>query len=203
MTQSSDDDRRLWNHRARARERMVERLRERELPVADSDALWIGWAGPLTAASRPTLLMRDLARLERLLDDPMNAVRLVIAGEPGDAAGHVALDLLRELSNDPRFDGRVVFVASTEAEPIVLEGVDVWLGAAMPRAAAESGAIHVSTSSAAAFDNPDAQDEHDARMIYELLEREIVPEFYAWNSEGVPLRWIARIRASMRAIPPS
>jgi hypothetical protein len=30
-----------------------------------------------------------------------------------------------------------------------------------------------------------------------------VPEFYDWNSEGVSLRWIARIRASMRAIPPS
>src|SRR5688572_10039556 len=99
MTLSSEDDRRLWNHRARARERMVERLRERDLPVADSDALWIGWAGPLTAVNRPTLLLRDLARLERLLDDPLNAVRLVIAGEPGDAAGHVAREQLLEISS--------------------------------------------------------------------------------------------------------
>jgi starch phosphorylase len=203
MTQSSEDDRRLCNLRARARERMVERMRERDLPVADSDALWIGHAGPLTAASRPTLLMRDLARLERLIDDPLNAVRFAIAGEPGDAAGHVAREQLLELAADPRFDGRVVFVAGPGAESIVIEGVDVWLGAAMPVAAAESGAIHISTASGRAFDEADAQDEHDARVLYELLEREIVPEFYAWNSEGVSLRWIARIRASMRAIPPS
>jgi starch phosphorylase len=203
MTQSSEDDRRLWNLRARARERMVERLRERDLPVADSDALWIGWAGSLTAASRPTLLLRDLARLERLLDDPLNAVRLVIAGEPGDAEGHVARERLLEIASDPRFDGRVVYVAGAGTEAIVAEGVDVWLGTAMPSAAGTAGAIHVSTSSARAFDNPDAQDEHDARTIYELLEREIVPEFYDWNSEGVPLRWIARVRASMRAIPAS
>jgi starch phosphorylase len=205
MTQSSEDDRRLCNFRARARERMVERMRERDLPVADSDALWIGWAGPLTAASRPTLLMRDLARLERLIDDPLNAVRFAIAGEPGDAAGHAAREQLLELASDPRFEGRVVFVAGPGAESIVIEGVDVWLGAAMPKAAAESGAIHISSSdgSARAFDDADAQDEHDARVLYELLEREIVPEYYDWNGEGISLRWIARIRASMRAIPPS
>jgi starch phosphorylase len=207
MSNSTEDDRRLWNLRARARERMVERLRERDLAVADSDALWLGWAGPITATSRPTLLMRDLARLERLLDDPLNAVRFAIAGEPGDATGHVAIERIREIASDPRFDGRVVFVSGAGAEPILVEGVDVWLGVAVDDAAVaavRSGAIHIpAITSSQAFDNADARDEHDARVLYELLEAEIVPGFYAWNSEGVPLAWIARVRASMHALPRS
>lgn len=210
MSDSTDDDRRLCNLRARARERMVERMRERDLAVADSDALWLGWAGPLTAAGRPMLLMRDLARLERLLDDPLNAVRFAIAGEPGDASGHVALERLLEIASDPRFDGRVVFVSGAGAEQILIEGVDVWLGAAVDAsavAAMRSGAIHIPASLSIMgpqnFDNPDARDEHDARVLYELLEGEIVPSFYAWNSEGVPLAWVARIRTSMHSLPRS
>jgi starch phosphorylase len=205
MTQSSEDDRRLWNLRARARERMVERLRERGSAVADSDALWLGWAGPLTAASRPLLLMRDLARLERLLDDPLNAVRLAIAGEPGDATGHLAREQLLEISADPRFDGRVVYVSGADAEQTLAEGVDVWLGPSVDSSsvvAVRSGAIHI-PASVSLFDNADARDEHDARMVYEQLEGDMVPMFYAWNSEGVPLAWVTRIRASMLAQPPS
>lgn len=205
--QSTEDDRRLWNLRAKARERMIERLRERGLAVADSDALWLGWAGPLTATSRPALLMRDLARLERLLDDPLNAVRFAIAGEPADAAGHVVLAHIIELASDPRFDGRVVFVSDADAEQILIEGVDVWLGPTVNDsavAAVRNGAIHVpAIAGPEAFDNPDARDEHDARVLYELLEGELVRRFYAWNSEGVPLAWIARVRDSMRSIPPS
>jgi starch phosphorylase len=207
MSNSTEDDRRLWNLRARARERMVERLRERGLAVADSDALWLGWAGPLTAASRPMLLMRDLARLERLLDDPLNAVRFAIAGEPGDSAGHAALAEIVELASDPRFDGRVVYVSGAGAEQILVEGVDVWLGASVDRAsmdAVRSGAIHVPASAGSQeFDNPNARDEHDARVLYELLEGELVQGFYAWNSEGIPLAWIARVRDSMHSLPRS
>jgi starch phosphorylase len=206
-TNSTEDDRRLSNLRARARERMVERLRERGLAVADSDALWLGWAGPLTASSRPALLLRDLARLERLLDDPLNAVRFAIAGEPGDAEGHVELAKILELAGDARFDGRVVFVSGAGAEQILVEGVDVWLGASVDDssvAAMRSGAIHIpEIGSSQAFDNSEARHEHDARTLYELLEGEIVPSFYAWNSEGIPLAWVARIRASMHAIPRS
>ena len=78
----------LWNLRARARERMVERLYARGLPAGDSDALWIGCAGRLGAGLRTDLLFDDLARLGRLLDDPLNAVRLVFSGA---AAGNCSV----------------------------------------------------------------------------------------------------------------
>lgn len=198
MTNASEDDRRLWNLRAHARERMIERLRERGLAVADSDALWIGWVGRLSAANQPGVLLHDLARLERLIDDPMNAVRVAIAGEPGDAVGHAAVARITELAGEPRFDGRLVYVAGADAEATLVEGVDVWLGAGVPdelaTAAARSGAIHITATGV---------DENAARLLYEQIERDLVPTFYAWNSEGISLRWLERVRAAMHGAPGS
>jgi starch phosphorylase len=50
----------------------------------------------------------------------------------------------------------------------------------------------------------DGQEHHDpewdaveAGQLYDLLEREIVPEFYARDAQGIPTGWVARIRESM------
>ena len=45
-------------------------------------------------------------------------------------------------------------------------------------------------------DDP-AWDEAEAKALYELLEREVVPEFYTRDENGIPVRWVARIRESM------
>jgi starch phosphorylase len=224
------ETRALYLLRARARERMVETLRARELDVADSDALWIGWAGPFTSETRPLLLLRDLARLDRLLDDPVQAVRLIVAGGPGDGDGAAALARLQELADDPRFAGRIVVLPGWPNSDLhaLVTGVDVWLTTAVPSAAidptlaiaaAANGALNLSTAtawwrlaasadngwtlaSAEAMDDPDARAEHDARLLYELLEREVVPLYYGWDNEGVPQRWLTRVRASMRSLAP-
>ena len=46
-------------------------------------------------------------------------------------------------------------------------------------------------------------DANDAEMLYELLEREVVPEFYNRNPQGIPTDWVVRMRESMaRGCPP-
>ncbi len=45
------------------------------------------------------------------------------------------------------------------------------------------------------------QDEADARSLYEILEREVVPEFYERSAGGVPERWMDRALRSAAAIP--
>jgi starch phosphorylase len=40
-------------------------------------------------------------------------------------------------------------------------------------------------------------DDQDADAALELLEREVVPEFYERDTSGVPRRWVARVRSSM------
>ncbi len=50
-------------------------------------------------------------------------------------------------------------------------------------------------------DNP-AFDALEAEHTYTLLEREVVPEFYERSVNGMPSRWLQRIRESMARLTP-
>jgi starch phosphorylase len=45
-------------------------------------------------------------------------------------------------------------------------------------------------------DDP-AWDAAEADALYSLLEREVIPEFYARDENGIPTAWVARMRESM------
>ena len=45
-------------------------------------------------------------------------------------------------------------------------------------------------------------DAREAEELYRRLEDEIVPEFYARDAHGIPLSWLARMRASMAQLAP-
>jgi starch phosphorylase len=45
-------------------------------------------------------------------------------------------------------------------------------------------------------------DAMEAEALYDLLERELIPEFYQRDSNGLPTAWIARIRESMARLTP-
>jgi starch phosphorylase len=50
-------------------------------------------------------------------------------------------------------------------------------------------------------DDP-AWDAVEADALYDLLEREVIPEFYARDKSGVPTAWVARMRESMARLTP-
>ena len=43
----------------------------------------------------------------------------------------------------------------------------------------------------------DSHDHSDALELYDLLENQVIPEFYDINRDGIPEAWVQRIRASM------
>ncbi|MGN6248914.1 MAG: hypothetical protein ACTHNG_11185, partial [Ginsengibacter sp.] len=45
-------------------------------------------------------------------------------------------------------------------------------------------------------------DKLEAEKLYELLEKEIVPEFYERNEKGIPGKWIEKMRNSMGQLTP-
>ena len=47
-----------------------------------------------------------------------------------------------------------------------------------------------------------AQDARDAARFYELLEREVVPEFHRRDERGIPVDWVRRMKRSLRTIGP-
>jgi hypothetical protein len=50
-------------------------------------------------------------------------------------------------------------------------------------------------------DDP-TSDATDAEGLYDLLEREVIPEFYTRNEQGIPSAWVARMRESMARLTP-
>jgi starch phosphorylase len=50
-------------------------------------------------------------------------------------------------------------------------------------------------------DDP-AWDAIEAEALYKLLEREVIPEFYTRDEQGIPSAWVARMRESMARLTP-
>jgi starch phosphorylase len=50
-------------------------------------------------------------------------------------------------------------------------------------------------------DDP-AWDARDAEALYDLLEREVIPEFYSRDDQGIPGAWVERMRESMARLTP-
>ena len=51
-------------------------------------------------------------------------------------------------------------------------------------------------------DDDPAWDAAEADALYGLLEREVIPEFYARDAQGIPTAWVARMRKSMASLTP-
>ena len=50
-------------------------------------------------------------------------------------------------------------------------------------------------------DDP-AWDAIEADALYDLLEREVIPEFYTRDESGIPTAWVKRMRESMARLTP-
>lgn len=52
------------------------------------------------------------------------------------------------------------------------------------------------------YEDPSEQDNIEAEALYDLLEREIVPLFYDRRTDGLPRKWIARMKTSIATLCP-
>jgi glycogen phosphorylase len=205
---------------------------ERAARVFHPDALTLGFARRFATYKRPNLLLHDPERLVRLLTNPDRPVQLVIAGKahPADGAGQALIREWMQFVR--RADVRTHAVFLSDYDMLLTEqltqGVDVWVNT--PRRPWEAcgtsgmkvlvnGALNVSEldgwwaeaySADVGWALGDGKEHGDdatwdaaeASQLYELLEQQIVPEFYARDARGVPQAWIARIRKSLAQLTP-
>jgi starch phosphorylase len=198
----------------------------------DPGALTLGFARRFATYKRPNLLLHDPERLLRLLTIPHRRVQLIIAGKahPEDSAGQALIHAWIQFIRRPETRPHIIFLSDYDmllTEQLV-QGVDVWINT--PRRPWEAcgtsgmkvlvnGGVNLSELDgwwAEAYspevgwalgdgrehgDDP-AWDALEADALYDLLEREVIPEFYARDRSGIPTAWVRRMRESMAQLTP-
>ncbi len=239
----------LWRTHERRRERLVAFCRQRlhaqlskrgagatELDAAqevlDPEALTIGFARRFATYKRASLILTDLDRLAKLLNDRTRRVQIIFAGKahPRDNPGK---DLIRQIIHTCRlepFRQSLVFIEDYDINVAryLVQGVDVWLNTPLrPMEAsgtsgmkvAANGGLNVSIpdgwwaegyepdtgwsiGSGEMYDDLDYQNAVESQALYDLLEKEVVPAFYDRGSDNLPRRWIHMMRAALTKLAP-
>jgi starch phosphorylase len=205
---------------------------ERARSVFNPEALTLGFARRFATYKRPNLLLHDPARLLGLIRNADRPVQLIIAGKahPADLAGQAMIRQWSDFIRDQGVEDRVVFLSDYDMRLTghLVHGVDVWINT--PRRPWEAcgtsgmkvlvnGGLNLSELDgwwAEAYspdmgwalgdgrehDEDPAWDASEAESLYDLLEREIIPEFYRRDQAGIPVEWVARVRNSMSRLTP-
>ncbi len=194
----------------------------------DPSVLTIGFARRFATYKRATLFLRNLDRIKSILvGNKERKVQFVIAGKahPKDIPGK---ELIRDIVHFTRTEGMtsVVFVPDYDiyVSRVMVAGCDIWLNT--PRrpheASGTSGmkaamnglpnlsildgwwdeADYVRTGwpigHGELYSDEVYQDDVEANAFYDLLEQEIVPLFYDRDSEGLPRKWVAKMKDAIR-----
>ncbi|MEA3297042.1 MAG: alpha-glucan family phosphorylase [candidate division Zixibacteria bacterium] len=195
--------------------------------ILDPQILTIGFARRFSTYKRGNLIFSDIERLDKIINNKERPVQIIISGKahPLDTPGKEIIKLLISYNREERFRSRIVFLEDYDINVAryLVQGVDVWLNT--PRRpleasgtsgmkAAANGVLNLSVldgwwdegfsddtgfkiGTGEEYDNIETQDQFDTEMLYNTLEREVIPLFYDRNEISLPVRWIAKMKASI------
>lgn len=205
---------------------------EKAKTLLDPNALTLGFARRFAEYKRPNLLLDDEERFLRLLAKTDRPVQLIIAGKahPADDVGHALIRKWMQFIFRADVRASVVFLSDYDMvlTQYMVQGVDVWINT--PRRPWEAsgtsgmkvlvnGGLNLSELDgwwAEAYcpevgwalgdrkehGNDPNWDKQEAGALYDLLEQQVIPEFYTRDETGIPTRFIAKIRESMARLTP-
>lgn len=242
-------DAELWRIRQSCREKLVDFARKRlkaqlvkvgattkeiatSEEVLDPETLTIGFARRFATYKRGTLLLHDLERLARILNNTEMPVQIIFAGKahPQDQEGKELIRQLVQASHQERFRHRIVFIEDYDMEVArhLVQGVDVWLNTPLrPMEASGTSGMKVAFNGGLNMSVLDGwwcegyqgnngwaigkgevyadvayQNQIESRATYDLLEKEVVPHFYDRTNDGIPRAWVATMKASLQSLCP-
>src|SRR5204863_5414626 len=200
--------------------------------ILDPEILTVGFARRFATYKRGTLLFSDKERLKRLVNDATRPVQFIFAGKahPRDEAGKALIQEVYKFSREPGLEIRILFVEDYDSYIArrLMQGVDLWLNHPLRpleasgtsgMKAAPNGGINLSVldgwwregfngsngwAIGAEIDDgtTEFQNEVDASSLYQVLENQIVPLYYAKPDGKLPLAWLQLMRESIRSITP-
>jgi len=204
----------------------------RAAEILNPEALTIGFARRFATYKRATLLFTEPERLVKILTDPERPVQLIFAGKahPHDDAGKEFIKEIVHFARDERVRDHIVFLENYNLAVgrYLVQGIDVWLNTPMrPMEASGTSGMKVAANGGlnlsildgwwdegyspevgwaigAGEEYKDAkyQDDVESNALYDLLEQEIVPLFYERGRDGLPRRWIEKMKGSISTLAP-
>src|ERR1019366_9368499 len=243
----SVDDGELWETHLSLKSRLLDFVRQRVVEQADRrgesagvlqrlsrvltpDALTIGFARRFATYKRADMILADMQRLASMVNDAKHPVQFIFAGKshPRDEPGKRVLQRIAQLTRDPQFADKFVFVEDYDINVgrHFVQGVDVWLN--NPRRPLEAsgtsgqkvvlnGGLNLSVLDgwwAEAYDgtngfgigaglthsSTEQHDRLDADALYKTLTTEVIPLYYNRDKDGLPRGWIARMKVAIRTL---
>ncbi|MBA3273934.1 MAG: alpha-glucan family phosphorylase, partial [Chthoniobacterales bacterium] len=200
--------------------------------ILDPEVLTIGFARRFATYKRGALLFSDKERLARLLHDESRPVQFVFAGKshPRDEGGKALIQQVYQFSREAGLENRLVFVEDydTYIARRLVQGVDLWLNNPLRPLEASgtsgmklppNGGLNLSVLDGwwcesyngkngwaigpeIAAGTVEFQNSVDITSLYQLLENQIVPLYYAKPDGKLPLAWLQLMRESIRSVTP-
>ncbi|MDA8108441.1 MAG: alpha-glucan family phosphorylase [Betaproteobacteria bacterium] len=194
--------------------------------------LTIGFARRFATYKRATLLFRNLAWLREIMGDPRRQVVFIFAGKahPADQPGQDLIRRIAEVARMPEFESRILLVEGYDLRLArrLVTGVDVWMNNPVyPMEASGTSGIKAGVNgvinlsvldgwwgegyngkngwaikpASSALDAP-RRDEEEARTLYELLQDQVIPLYYAVGPAGYSPGWVAMAKESIASLTP-
>lgn len=216
---------RLQNRKAAAKKELFEIVADQNGEIFDSKILTIVFAKRFTGYKRPDLILYDMERFKRLINNTERPIQIIWAGKPYPM-DYTAIGIFDKIVHICKAYSNCSVLVGYELRlsKLLKQGADVWLN--IPRltheasgtsgmAAAMNGTINAGTPDgwfpefvkdkingfvipSASLSLPDhEQDAIEAGNLYDLIEKEIIPMYYDY-----PSRWLSLIKNSMQDIIP-
>ncbi|MGN6494483.1 MAG: alpha-glucan family phosphorylase [Agriterribacter sp.] len=220
------DDKQLVAIKKKHKKRLFEEVADQNGEIYDENVLTIVFAKRFGGYKRPGLLLQDVDRFHRIVQNINRPVQIIWAGKPYPS-DYEAIALFDRIVNVSKtyFNCSVLVGYELKLSKLLKQGADVWLN--VPRltreasgtsgmTAAMNGTINISTLDGwyAEFAKQRVngfiltpvdgtlpeyrQDEIDANNLYTLLEQDIIPMYY-----DRPHDWLTIVKHSMQDIIPT
>jgi len=219
------------NARNQGSEAHLDRILKHADP-ANPNVLTIGFARRFATYKRATLLFQNLDWLREIVSDPERPVLFIFAGKahPADEPGQALIRRIDELARSPEFEGKLLLVEGYDLRlgRRLVNGVDVWLNnpiypmeacGTSGMKAAINGALNLSVldgwwaegyngnngwaiKPASEALDPARRDAEEARTLYELLQDQVLPTYYALAPGGYSPAWVKMAKESIASVGP-
>ncbi|MDQ4139889.1 MAG: alpha-glucan family phosphorylase [Bacteroidota bacterium] len=220
------DDEALLKRKKRLKKQLFEEVANQVGDIYKENVLTIVWARRFAGYKRADLLMRDMARFERLITNEKYPVQIIWAGKPYPMDFGAIGTFDRLVQESKRFPNCAVLVGyELKLSKLLKGGADIWLNNPRIRkeasgtsgmTAAMNGGLNFSIPDGwipefakhehNSFQVPGAgpemsefeMDEFDHNNIMDMLENVILPMYYEQ-----PDKWLKMVKNSMTEIIPT